>query len=116
MQQRLTARGVERACARGRVEREAIHGGAQRLVVRERSALAWPEPYRPLRPGRRHLARDRRGSEARLGIAVEIVVLVPRKHPAAAQVLLDTPDGVCCRTVTEPVFAPRWPSSRARRA
>ena len=57
-------------------------------------ALGWPEPDGPLRSGRRHLARDSRGSKARLGIAVEVVVFVPRKHPAAAEMLLDTPDGV----------------------
>jgi hypothetical protein len=68
-------RGVERACARGRVERKAIHGGAARLVVGERFALGWPEAYRPLGSGRRHLARDPCGSEAAREIASRLVSL-----------------------------------------
>ena len=38
-QQRLAAYSVERTCARGRVEREAVLRGAERLVVRERFGL-----------------------------------------------------------------------------
>jgi hypothetical protein len=76
------------------MEREAILRGAQRLVVGERLTFEGPEPYCPLRSGRRRLSRHGGGGEARLRIVVDFLVLVNSKHPAAAKVLLDTSDRV----------------------
>jgi len=57
-QQRLPARRVERARARGRVQGEPIERGAQRLVVDERVRLEGSKAVHPLRPRRWCLARD----------------------------------------------------------
>ncbi len=57
--------------------------------------LEWRKTAKPLRTGRRRLARDRRGGEAALGIrfgARVDVVLEGPEEAAVAKVPLDAPD------------------------
>jgi len=69
-QERLAARLVERARARGRVQGEPTERGAERLVVAERVRLEGLKAAHPLRPRGRGLARDCRSGEVALGVAL----------------------------------------------
>jgi hypothetical protein len=63
------------------VQREPIERRAQRLVEGQGLRLEEGEAAHPLRPGRRGLAKDRRGGEIRFRIALPALFRLVIKGP-----------------------------------